>query len=71
MRRRQYEKKSEIKDLRDNELIVEYVRSTADLASNYVLNRGVKRLQVHCADLECELVKRGILTEHDVEVLNR
>lgn len=64
-------KKSEIASLKDNELIVEYVRSTADLASNYVLDRGVKRLQSHCADLERELVKRGVLTEHDIEVLNR
>lgn len=64
-------KKSDIMNADDNALIVEYVRSYAEHATNYVLNRGVKRLQTHCADLERELIRRGILTEHDIEILNR
>ena len=64
-------KRSEISNLKDNELIREYVSAMSSWASNYNTGRGVKRLQTHCADLEKELVKRGILTEHDIEILNR
>lgn len=62
-------KKSEIENLSDNKLIVEYVRHSNELASNYVLNRGVKRLQVICTNMENELVKRGILNDEDIKRL--
>lgn len=62
-------KKSEIENLSDNKLIVEYVRHSNELTSNYVLNRGVKRLQVICANMENELVKRGILNDEDIKRL--
>ena len=62
-------KKSEIENLPDNKLIVEYVRHSNKLASNYVLNRGVKRLQVICTNMENELVKRGILNDEDIKRL--
>ena len=64
-------KKADIMHVDDNALIVEYVRSYAEHATNYVLGRGVKRLQAHCADLERELVRRMILNERDIEILNR
>lgn len=62
-------KKSEIENLPDNKLIVEYVRHSNELTSNYVLNRGVKRLQVICTNMENELVKRGILNDEDIKRL--
>lgn len=62
-------KKSEIENLPDNKLIVEYVRHSNELTSNYVLNRGVKRLQVICTNMEDELVKRGILNDEDIKRL--
>lgn len=62
-------KKSEIENLPDNKLIVEYVRHSNELTSNYVLNRGVKRLQVICTSMENELVKRGILNDEDIKRL--
>lgn len=62
-------KKSEIENLPDNKLIVEYVRHSNELTSNYVLNRGVKRLQVICNNMENELVKRGILNDEDIKRL--
>ena len=62
-------RKSEIENLPDNKLIVEYVRHSNALASNYVLNRGVKRLQVICTNMENELVKRGILNDEDIKRL--
>lgn len=62
-------KKSEIENLSDNKLIVEYVRHSNKLTSNYVLNRGIKRLQVICTNMENELVKRGILNDEDIKRL--
>lgn len=62
-------KKSEIANLPNNKLIVEYVRCSNELTSNYVLNRGVKRLQVICTNMENELVKRGILNDEDIKRL--
>lgn len=62
-------KKSEIANLPNNKLIVEYVRHSNELTSNYVLNRGVKRLQVICTNMENELVKRGILNDEDIKRL--
>lgn len=62
-------RKSEIENLPDNKLIVEYVRHSNEFTSNYVLNRGVKRLQVICTNMENELVKRGILNDEDIKRL--
>ena len=63
-------KKSEIKHLPNNALIVEYVRTFACYDTNYVLNRGTKQLGQHLRDLEKELVARNILTQEDVDKLN-
>lgn len=64
-------RKQDIMNADDNALLVEYIRSYGEHASNYVLNRGVKRLQSRLANLEKELVTRGILTEHDIKILNQ
>ena len=64
-------RKQDIMNADDNALLVEYIRSYGEHATNYVLNRGTKRLQAHLADLERELVRRGILNERDIETLNR
>ena len=63
-------KKSEIKFLKDNELIAEYVKTFAHYDSNWVLRRGVSQLGKYLKDLEDELIKRNILTEEDVRKLN-
>lgn len=63
-------RKSEIKKAPTNRLIVDYVRSSAELAVNQNLKRGTERLSKHCTDLEEELVMRGILTDEDVKILN-
>lgn len=64
-------KKNEITKSRDNELITEYVLSYAKYAVNQNLGGREKRISAHCADLEKELVKRGILQVQDVERLNK
>lgn len=63
-------KKSEIAKAKDNELITEYVKSYSTLSLNYNLNRGIEKLQIHCNNLEKELIKRGLLTEENVKELN-
>lgn len=63
-------KKSEIKSLKDNELIVEYVSTYSHYDTNFVCRRGIERLAKHLKDLEAELISRQILTEEDVKHLN-
>lgn len=63
-------RKSEIAKAKDNELIVDYVKSYSSLCLNINLKLGEKQLSKHCADLEKELLKRGILTENDIRILN-
>lgn len=62
--------KREIPKAKDNELIVDYVRTQTLLEANLITGRGIKQLLAHAHDLENELVKRGLLTEADVKYLN-
>lgn len=64
-------KKSEIKKVTNNELIVEYVRTYSLRDVNWLSGRGIKRLSGKCKELERELIARGILTTEDVIYLNR
>lgn len=64
-------KKSEIKKVTNNELIVEYVRTYSLRDVNWLSGRAIKRLSGQCKDLERELIARGILTTEDVIYLNR
>lgn len=61
--------KAEIKKAKDNELIVDYVRTYSSFCLNVNLGMGIKQYSKHCTDLEEELVKRGILTEENVRIL--
>lgn len=63
-------KKNEITKAKDNELIVEYVKSYSSLCLNENLQLGTKQLSKHCVDLEAELLKREILTENDIKILS-
>lgn len=63
--------KKEIKIAKNSELVYEYATSYALLIVNYNIGKGTKQLQKHCNDLENELMKRNLLTEEDVERLNR
>jgi hypothetical protein len=63
-------KKNEIAKAKDSELVYEYVQKYSSLCLNYNLGRATKQLQIHCNNLEEELVKRGLLTEEDVAKLN-
>ena len=62
--------KREMKTASDGDLIVEYVRACADLASNFVLDRGIVQLQRNVHNFEAELLKRGILTQKQIDRVN-
>lgn len=62
--------KAEIKNAADHELVADLVRSFASLVVNYNTGRGTKVLDRHCNDLEAELLKRGLLTQVEVNGLN-
>ena len=59
--------KREMKTATDGDLIAEYVRAVADLASNFVLDRGIVQLQRNVKNFETELLKRGILTQKQID----
>lgn len=63
-------RKTDIPKLADNDLITEYVRVYASLLMNTNMNMGVKQLEKQCANLEDELLKRGLLTEENIKRLN-
>lgn len=63
-------KKSEIKNLTDRELIVEYVRAYSHYDTNFILRRGIEQLAKQLRNIEAELIKRNILTEDDINYLN-
>lgn len=62
-------KKSEMKKAKDNDLIEDYVDSYAWWLVACNTGRGTTQKEKHCRDLEDELLKRGILTEENVERL--
>lgn len=61
---------SEIKNMKNNELIREYVFKHSMLYVNICLQRSIKRLSKQCIELERELVKRGLLKPRDIELLH-
>ena len=64
-------RKNEISKSSNNDLITEYVQTYATLVLNMNTDRGVIQASKHCTDLETELLKRGILTKENIELLNK
>ena len=62
--------KTEIKNVSNNDLLVEYIKSYSTYDVNFVLRRGTKQVTKHLKDLETELISRNILTEKDIATLN-
>lgn len=63
-------RKSEIKKSKNNDLIVDYICSVVSFHLNYNLGRAIEQIEKHCADLEKEIISRGILTEDDIQKVN-
>lgn len=62
--------KKELKTANDSEVIVDYIQTYALFILNCNLGRGVKQLDKHLCDLDVEMLKRGILSKEQVELLN-
>ena len=62
--------KKTIKVVPDNKLIVEYIDTYASFCVNMNLGRRTDRLLKHWKDLDAEMLKRGILTEEDINQLH-
>lgn len=63
-------KKTNIKSLKDNELICSYVSQYSFLRKAIELGINVEGLKNLVKEIECELIERKILTKKDVEALN-
>lgn len=63
--------KKELKAATDSEIIVDYIQTYSSLSVNYCLQRGVKQLEKHLIDLDIEMVKRGILSQEQIDKLNK
>lgn len=60
---------SDIPKMNDNDLITELVIQYSLLCLNYNLHRSTKQLETQCDKLQDELVKRGLLTETNLNRL--
>ena len=63
-------RKNEIPKAKDNDLITEYILKHAFLLVNFNNQMGTKQLEKQCENLEAELLKRGILTEENLQRLH-
>ena len=62
--------RKELKTATDSEVIINYIKSYANYASNACLGRGTEKLSSHLADLDTEMLNRGILTAEQIALLN-
>lgn len=63
--------KQELLKTKDNELIAESINTYARLLVNDRCRMGTKLLEKHWKDCTDELLKRNLLTQSDVDWLNR
>lgn len=64
-------RKSEIKKAKDNELVAEYAVVYSMYCTNINTGGGTKQLSARLIALEEEMLKRGLLTQEDIERLMR
>lgn len=63
--------KNKIQSMSNNELIFDYIRFYAKLV--LVMNtshRGTKTTEKYLSELDNEMLKRGLLTKEQIEILN-
>lgn len=54
----------------DSEIIVDYIWTFAEHMTNLNLGRGTERLMKHLKDLDDQMLKRGILSQEQIDRLN-
>lgn len=62
--------KKELTKCSNEDLIVDYVKTYSSYCVNLNLQRGIERLFNHQKDLEKEMLKRNILSQHAIDYLN-
>lgn len=63
--------KKELKTATNNKLIIDLASTYANLITNFNLGRGTVQHEKHLKDLQEEMLKRELLTQEDVDYLNR
>lgn len=63
--------KKQLRFARDGEILVDYIMTSCKYAVNLNIGRGTKALWEHMKELEKEIIKREILTQVEVDYLNR
>lgn len=62
--------KIEMKTADDSQIIVDYIKSYSLFCTNDCLCRGTKAVSKHLKDLDAEMLKRGILSQDQINYLN-
>lgn len=62
--------KVEMKTADDSQIIVDYIKSYSLFCTNDCLSRGTKAVCKHLKDLDAEMLKRGILSQDQINYLN-
>lgn len=60
----------EMKTADDSQIIVDYIKSYSLFCTNDCLGRGTKAVCKHLQDLDAEMLKRGILSQDQINYLN-
>lgn len=61
--------KTEMKKAADNEIIFRYIKAYSSFTLNLNLGGKTKSLEKELADLDAEMLNRGILTEKQIKEL--
>lgn len=62
--------KTEMKKAENNEIIFRYIKAYSSLTLNINLGGKTKSLEKELADLDEEMINRGLLTEEQIRRLN-
>lgn len=62
--------KQEMKTATDGEIIVDYVKTYSIYRLNLNLGGGTKQAAKHLETLDAEILKRGILSQDQIDYLN-
>lgn len=62
--------KKELKAAPDSEIIMDYISTYSRAVLNENLQQPTKALNRHLADLDAEMLKRGLLTQEQIDRLN-
>lgn len=63
--------KNEIKTAHDSDLIMDYISTYSRAMLNENCGLPTKALDKHLKDLDCEMLKRGLLTQDQIDCLNK